>query len=72
MAGMAGEYLTKMGWNRNDVARLLISGELQSWGPNSPREDQDVNTDIFPKDEYYRNSWKIELIEDRIRRPTNR
>lgn len=52
MAGMAGDYLTKMGWNRKDVAGWLISEKLQSWGPDSPREDRDVNTDIFPKDEF--------------------
>jgi spermidine synthase len=62
----AGEYLTKMGWNRNDVLALLISGPQRSWTPNDERDDRDVNTDLFPKDEYYRNSRKIDLIgEDR-------
>src|SRR5262249_32166650 len=55
-----------------DVARLLVSGEPQSWGPDSPRKDRDVNADIFPKDEYYRNRWKLDLIEDRTPRATNR
>jgi hypothetical protein len=64
LAGPAGEYLTKMGWNRNQVAAQLISGLPQSWTPSNPREDRDVNTDIFPKDEYYRNSHKVDLIGD--------
>ena len=61
LAGPAGEYLTKMGWNRNEVAAALISGLPQSWTPSDPRDDRDVNTDMFPKDEYYRNSHKIDL-----------
>jgi hypothetical protein len=67
LAGLAGEYMTKMGWNRNEVA-ALISGLPQTWTPHDAREDRDVNTDIFPKDEYYRNSRKIDLLgEDRAR-----
>ena len=62
LIGMTGEYLTKMGWNPNDVASLLVSGPPQTWTPDVPREVRDVNTDIFPKDEYYRNSLKIDLI----------
>jgi hypothetical protein len=66
LAGPAGEYLTKMGWNRNDVASLMISGLPRTWTPQDPRDDREVNTDIFPKDEYYRNGRKIDLIgEDR-------
>jgi spermidine synthase len=66
LAGPQGEYLTNMGWNRNDITSALISGLPQTWTPDVPREDRDVNTDIFPKDEYYRNGRKIDLIgEDR-------
>ena len=62
LAALAGEYLTKMGWNRNEVASALISGVPQSWTPSDPRDDRDINTDMFPKDEYNRNSRKIDLI----------
>jgi spermidine synthase len=64
LAGPAGEYLTKMGWNRNWIASWRFSGLPQTWTPDVPREDRDVNTDIFPKDEYYRNGRKIDLIGD--------
>jgi spermidine synthase len=71
LTGPAGEYLTKMGWNPDDIAAIvagLTTGLNQSWTPNDPRDDRDVNTDIFPKDEYYRNSRKIDLLgEDRAR-----
>jgi spermidine synthase len=68
LAGPAGEYLAKMGWNRNEVAAKLTSGVAQTWTPHTPRDDRDVNSDAFPKDEYYWNSYKIELIgEDRTR-----
>src|SRR5262249_1417343 len=62
LAGPAGEYLTNMGWNRNAVVALLISGRPRTWAADDAREDLDVNTDLFPKDEYYRNSRKIDLI----------
>jgi hypothetical protein len=62
-AGPAGEYVTKMGWSRNDVFEALISEPQQSWTPNDARDDRDVNTDMFPKDEYYRNRFKIDIID---------
>jgi spermidine synthase len=71
LAGPAGEYLTKMGWNRDAVAALLISGLHRIWTPQDPREDRDVNTDIFPKDEYYRNSRKLDLIGDNRAGPSD-
>jgi len=61
LAGPAGEYLTKMGWN---IASWRYPRLPQTWTPDVPREDQDVNTDIFPKDEYFRNGYKIDLIGD--------
>jgi hypothetical protein len=64
LAGPAGEYLAKMGWSRDDIASLLVSGRPHTWTPDVLREDRDVNTDIFPKDEYYRNNRKIDLIAE--------
>jgi hypothetical protein len=63
LGGPAGEYLTKMGWNRDDVLALLTSGPQRSWTPIDQRDDRDVNTDLFPKDEYYLNRLKIDVIE---------
>ena len=61
LTGSAGEYLDRMGWDRNDVVALLLSGPEQSWNPGDERDDRDVNTDIFPKDEYYRNGLKVDF-----------
>jgi spermidine synthase len=64
MEGPAGEYLTRMGWNRDEVGPALTSGSVQSWNSGEPRNDRDVNTDMFPKDEYHWISRKIDLIGD--------
>jgi hypothetical protein len=52
LAGPAGEYLTRMGWNLDELAPALTTGWVQSWTPHDPRGDDDINTDLFPKDEY--------------------
>jgi len=62
LAGAAGDYLTRMGWDRNDVAAWLLSGPEGGWSPNDIRYSLDVNTDTFPKDEYYRNRLKIDFL----------
>jgi spermidine synthase len=61
LAGSAGDYIERMGWDRNDVAKLLLSGPEQSWNPRDARDDRDVNTDLFPKDEYYWNRLKVDF-----------
>lgn len=62
MAGPAGDYLAGMGWNRDEVAPALVAGSTQSWSPGEPRDDRDVNTDLFPKDEYHWIGRKIDLL----------
>jgi spermidine synthase len=64
LAGPARQYLRRMGWNPDEVAAALISGSVQSWSPGEPRDDRDVNTDMFPKDEYHWISRKIDLLGD--------
>ena len=63
LGGAAGEYLTTMGWNRDEVLSSLMRGPRQIWMPNDERDDKDINTDLFPKDEYYRNRMKIDVID---------
>jgi spermidine synthase len=63
LGGPAGEYLTKMGFDRRDVLAWLMSGSRRVWTPDDIRDDRDVNTDLFPKDEYYLNHLKIEVID---------
>jgi spermidine synthase len=69
LGGAAGEYLKKMGWRQNDVFAMLVSGPQRNWTPDSERDNRDVNTDLFPKDEYYRNRLKIDLTEAHWAKP---
>jgi hypothetical protein len=41
-----------------DALRSLIQPPLRIWTPEMPRqfEDGDLNTDLFPRDEYYLNN----------------
>ncbi len=34
----------------------MINGRPIVWGPETPRRSEDVNTDLFPRDEYYLNN----------------
>jgi spermidine synthase len=52
-------YVAAGGWNAEEMLKALENAQIHSWGPNDPRADHDVNTDLFPKDEYYRNEWKL-------------
>jgi spermidine synthase len=48
------EYLNK---GRVHVSVHEIIGELSAtWTPDTPRESDDINTDLFPRDEYYLNN----------------
>ena len=46
------EYLDQGGINLN-IDSIWLSG---TWTPDTPRESDDINTDLFPKDEYYLNN----------------
>jgi spermidine synthase len=46
------EYLDQ-GRINLDVDSIWLSG---TWTPDTPRESDDINTDLFPKDEYYLNN----------------
>lgn len=34
----------------------FITAETKYWTPDTPRDESDINTDLFPKDEYYLNN----------------
>ncbi|MGE4048060.1 MAG: hypothetical protein AB7F35_24595, partial [Acetobacteraceae bacterium] len=53
--------LEKAGWSAEDVRDDILGRRLQAWEPADPRPS-DLNTDLFPKDEYYRNSRKLDLL----------
>lgn len=46
------EYLDQGGISLN-MDSIWLSG---TWTPDTPRESDDINTDLFPKDEYYLNN----------------
>ncbi len=57
--------LEAAGWPRQTLRTFIVDVTVQAWAPGDPRPD-DVNTDLFPKDEYFLNN-PIDLLK---RRPT--
>jgi hypothetical protein len=53
--------LEDAGWSAKEVYNDILGRTVRTWGPTDPRP-ADVNTDLFPKDEYYRNILKIDLL----------
>lgn len=49
------------GWSVPEVRARLLGTERQVWGPEDPRPAE-VNTDLFPRDEYFLNRRKIDLL----------
>jgi spermidine synthase len=49
------DYLEAAGWNVNAIVDSLYRAPVNVWGPGDPRPI-DVNTDLFPKDEFYLNN----------------
>jgi len=49
------EYVAAAGMNVDGITRALRNSHVKIWGPNDPRPE-DVNTDLFPKDEFYLNA----------------
>jgi hypothetical protein len=48
-------------WQRGGIDPSIFRGLAQAsrgsaWGPGSPRVDGEINTDLFPRDEYYLNN----------------
>ena len=58
----ARSYLAAGGWNVDDMIAWLKEKPIERWGPNDKRDDKDVNTDLFPKDEFYLNAKKVDLL----------
>lgn len=40
----------------NSVREYIAGGPVQSWTPESPRTDLNINTDLLPRDEYFLNN----------------
>lgn len=56
-------YLEAANWNPDLILRRLTSNPARTWSPNDPRADSDVNTDLFPKDEYFLNRRRLRYID---------
>lgn len=50
------EYLERGGIDASEIRALIKQQTVSSWTPDMPRESDDINTDLFPKDEYYLNN----------------
>jgi len=50
-------YLEAAGWDADAIGLLLSRKPLKVWGPDDPRPDDDINTDLFPKDEFYLSAY---------------
>jgi spermidine synthase len=42
-------------WNIDAITRFVVTSQVKVWQPDSVRPDGDVNTDLFPRDEFYLN-----------------
>jgi spermidine synthase len=52
------KYLAAGQWNPESIFNRLTEKPERTWGPDDARTDRDVNTDLFPKDEYFLNRRK--------------
>jgi hypothetical protein len=50
-------YLEAAGWDADEIGPLLSRKPLKVWGPDDPRPDDNINTDLFPKDEFYLSAY---------------
>jgi hypothetical protein len=53
-------YVEAAGSDPAKLGQLLRQREIQVFGPESTRSS-DVNTDLFPKDEFYLNRTKLSI-----------
>lgn len=58
LEGPARAHLKAGGWRAEDVLAWLAAKPVQRWGPDDPPPGDDINTDLFPKDEYYLNNGR--------------
>jgi spermidine synthase len=55
----ARKYLGAANWDPDLILKWLTEKPERMWGPSDTRTDGDVNTDLFPKDEYFLNQSKL-------------
>ena len=52
--------LEAAGWPAATLRNLMLSAPVSVFGPGDLRP-ADMNTDLFPKDEYFLNRWKLDV-----------
>jgi spermidine synthase len=52
------DYLSRAGIDVANLRQKFREQETKRWGPGDSRPDLDINTDLFPKDEFYLNRRK--------------
>jgi predicted membrane-bound spermidine synthase len=50
-------HLERGGVEIDQFRKRIEAYEVFFWTPETPRESDDINTDLFPKDEYYLNNY---------------
>jgi spermidine synthase len=53
------KFLSAANWDPDLILKWLTEKPERTWGPGDKRTDGDVNTDLFPKDEYFLNRSKL-------------
>ena len=62
LAGSGRDDRMASAWDVQAILDWLTAAPEQSWGPHDPRTDDDLNTDLFPKDEYFLNGRRRTLF----------
>ena len=57
------QYLDAAAWDPDLILGRLTRKAPRVWGPGDPRTDSDVNTDLFPKDEYFLNRFRPSYVD---------
>jgi hypothetical protein len=56
------KYLSAAKWDSDSILNRLTMKPERVWRPIDKRTDGDVNTDLFPKDEYFLNRRKVSYL----------
>jgi predicted membrane-bound spermidine synthase len=60
--GEVRKYLSAANWDPDFILNWLTEKPERIWSPSDKRTDNDVNTDLFPKDEYFLNRRKLSYM----------
>ena len=64
LRGPARPYLVAADWDPDALLARLSAKPAEIWGPSDTRRAGDVNTDLFPRDEYFLNNKQPHPLEN--------